>query len=343
MQTESTTTIKAIEPLGFPWASRDPFLFCAHHRDEYPEGNDDLGPDTSHLRGRNIGQDFTLRDGWRMYHGLSVPGFPYHPHRGFETITIVKEGFVDHSDSMGAAGRFGAGDVQWMTAGKGVLHSEMFPLLNKDKGNPGELFQVWLNLPKANKMVEPHFRMLWAEDIPVLKVHDDNGRTTEVNVIAGTLDGVTPPAPPPKSWAADTGNHVMVLTIRMEPGAAWTLPATVRDVHRTLYFYRGNGLRVEGEAIPAYHSVALQPDTDVTLQAAEEACYLLLLQGKPMNEPVAQHGPFVMNTEQEIVEAFAEYRRTQFGGWPWPKEEMTHGRRGRFALHADGREEEFGG
>ena len=86
-------------------------MFCAHHRDEYPKGNDAMGPDAS-LRGRNIGQDFTIKDGWRMYHGETMPGFPYHPHRGFETITIVKEGIVDHSDSLGAAGRFGSGDVQ---------------------------------------------------------------------------------------------------------------------------------------------------------------------------------------------------------------------------------------
>ena len=100
-----------ISPLGFPWETMDPFIFCVHHRDEYPKGNDQMGPAVS-LAGRNIGQDFTIKDGWRMYHGSSVPGFPYHPHRGFETITIVKEGWVDHTDSLGAAGRFSAGDVQ---------------------------------------------------------------------------------------------------------------------------------------------------------------------------------------------------------------------------------------
>ncbi len=139
-----------IEPLGFPWKTKDPFLFCAHHRDEYPAGNENLGIDIKHLKERNIGQDFTLQDGFRMYHGTKIPGFPYHPHRGFETITINKEGLVDHFDSMGAVGRFGSGDVQWMTAGKGIQHSEMFPLLNSDKGNPLEIFQVWLNLPKKN-------------------------------------------------------------------------------------------------------------------------------------------------------------------------------------------------
>ena len=130
-----------IKPLGFPWETKDPFLFCAYHADAYPKGNDNMGPDNS-LEGRNIGEDFTLKDGWRMYHGDTVPGFPSHPHRGFETITVTKKGIIDHADSLGAAGRFGDGDVQWMTAGKGIQHSEMFPLLHKKKENPLEIFQM---------------------------------------------------------------------------------------------------------------------------------------------------------------------------------------------------------
>ena len=110
--------IKSIKPLGFPWQTQDPFLFCVHHEDFYQKGNDVMGPAAS-LAGRNIGQDFELnKAGWRMYHGEHVPGFPAHPHRGFETVTIVTNGVVDHSDSLGAAGRFGFGDVQWLTAGK---------------------------------------------------------------------------------------------------------------------------------------------------------------------------------------------------------------------------------
>ena len=162
------TSIINIKPLGFPWQTLDPFIFCVHHRDAFPKGNDAMGPATE-LTGRNIGQDFSGKEGWNMYHGKTIPGFPYHPHRGFETVTVVEEGVIDHTDSLGAAGRFSAGDTQWMTAGKGVLHSEMFPLLNTDKGNPLELFQIWLNLPKASKFVQPHFKMLWKEYIPVFK------------------------------------------------------------------------------------------------------------------------------------------------------------------------------
>src|SRR6188472_2961566 len=156
----ATDPIVRLAPLGFPWPTRDPFLTCVHHVDHYPQGNDRLGPEAS-LAGRTLGQDFAGKDGWRMYHGSVVPGFPQHPHRGFETVTIVRRGLVDHSDSLGAAARYGGGDVQWLTAGGGIVHAEMFPLLKSEAPNPLELFQVWLNLPSTNKMVAPHFSMLW--------------------------------------------------------------------------------------------------------------------------------------------------------------------------------------
>ena len=98
--------IKNVKPLDFPWETQDPFLFCVYHADAYPKGNSEFGPQES-LEGRNMGNDFVLKDGWRMYHGTTVPGFPEHPHRGFETITVVRKGIVDHSDSLGGAGRYG--------------------------------------------------------------------------------------------------------------------------------------------------------------------------------------------------------------------------------------------
>src|SRR5215217_2939535 len=153
-------------PLEARWATLDPFLFCVHHDDAYPAGDERMGPAAS-LAGRDLGQDFAGKDGWRMYHGETVPGFPGHPHRGFETVTIARRGLIDHADSLGAAARFGRGDAQWVTAGKGLVHSEMFPLLNREGPNPVELFQIWLNLHKADKLVDPHFTMLWGKDIPV--------------------------------------------------------------------------------------------------------------------------------------------------------------------------------
>jgi len=329
-----------IKPLGFPWETQDPFLFCAYHKDEYPVGNEKLGPETSLLEGRNIGQDFTIKDGWRMYHGETIPGFPHHPHRGFETITINKQGFVDHSDSLGASGRFGRGDVQWMTAGKGVQHSEMFPLLNNDKENTLEIFQVWLNLPKASKMVDAHFKMLWADAIPLVKNKDSKGKITEVNVIAGTLDGVKAPDPTPDSWAANPENEVAVWTIKMDAGAEWLMPAAKSDINRTLYFYNGSTLTVDDSSVEVDHSIQVRSNEEILLKAGEEDVYILLLQGKPIKEPVAKYGPFVMNTMDEIQQTMNDYQRTQFGGWPWPRRDQVHEKnKGRFAMHADGREE----
>ncbi len=328
-----------IRALGFQWETRDPFLFCVHHEDNYPNGNEVMGPAAS-LAGRHIGQDFIVKDGWRMYHGDTVPGFPGHPHRGFETITVVREGMVDHCDSTGAAGRYGNGDVQWMTAGKGVQHSEMFPLIHADKGNPMELFQIWLNLPKKSKMVEPHFKMLWSETIPVIESVGPAETKTRIELIAGRLNETSAPTPPPDSWANDQENHVGVFNIQLAPGATFTLEKSVAGVNRTLFYYEGDGLKINELEIPHYHAADVDPEQHLVIQNGDKVGKILVLQGKPINEPVVQHGPFVMNTREEIKEAFEEYHSTQFGGWPWPTYDHVHGRnKGRFALHADGTEE----
>lgn len=334
-------TIQFIRPLGFPWETQDPFLFCAHHRDEYPQGNENLGVDFQDIKHRQIGSDFQLKDGWRMYHGRSIPGFPYHPHRGFETITINKEGFVDHTDSLGGAGRFGEGDVQWMTAGKGIQHSEMFPLLNQDIGNPVEIFQIWLNLPSKDKFVDPHFKMLWQENVPLIQQKDSSGLTTEINLISGRLNNQNALDPTPNSWAANTSNNVRILTIKMEANAEWVLPKTNALVSRNLYFYRGDAITIDKQTIKEYHRVGLEPTENILISNGNSDAYVLILEGKPINEPVVQHGPYVMNTAEEIRDTMKEYQRTQFGGWPWPEHEQVHHKdKGRFALHADGREEQ---
>ncbi len=330
-------------PLGFQWETVDPFLFCVHHVDAYPKGNPQFGPQAS-LAGRNIGNDFEGIDGWRMYHGDVVPGFPVHPHRGFETVTIVRNGVVDHADSLGAAGRYGGGDVQWMTAGRGVQHSEMFPLLNADRDNTMELFQIWLNLPAANKMVEPHFTMFWRDQIPRVRTQDGAGRTIAVDVIAGSPRDARALAPPPDSWAANAANEVAIWLITLQAGAQWTLPATSPGIKRTLYVHAGQTLRVAGRAINVNHAAALRDAVEVPLESGDVETQVLLLQGRPIAEPVVNYGPFVMNTREEIEQAFADYRRTQFGGWPWPRPDQIHDpARGRFARHVNGRVEEPGG
>jgi redox-sensitive bicupin YhaK (pirin superfamily) len=336
---EQVDAVVSIKPLGFPWQTPDPFLFCVHHDDRYPAGNEHMGPSAS-LAGRDMGQDFAGKDGWRMYHGRQVPGFPQHPHRGFETVTVVRSGLLDHSDSLGAAARYGGGDVQWLTTGKGILHAEMFPLLNREGPNPVELFQIWLNLPKADKLVDPHFTMLWDKTIPRHVAKDAEGRTTEVALVAGRIGDLKAPAPPPKSWAARADADVAIWTLKMAPGARWTLPAAAAGSNRWLYFFKGTGLRVGTRAIPTNHVVDLRAGLEVQLEAGSDEAELLMLQGRPISEPVVQYGPFVMNTREEIQQAFADYQRTRFGGWPYQSDEPAHPREeGRFARHADGRTE----
>jgi hypothetical protein len=330
-------------PLGSRWQTADPFLFCVHHIDHYPRGNDRLGPDAA-LAGHDIGQDFEGRDGWRMYHGDVVPGFPQHPHRGFETVTIVRTGYIDHSDSLGATARFGMGDVQWLTAGAGVVHSEMFPLLHGDRPNDLELFQIWLNLPARDKLVAPYFTMFWDQHIPRLVQRDAGGKAATITVIAGALDGLQPLAPPPNSWAARSEADLAIWSIALEDGASWTVPPACGDsTIRTLHVFQGKALKVGDRVVPCPAAIQVRPDQAVPIQAVDGPAEILLLQGRPIGEPVAQHGPFVMNTRAELEQAFQEYRQTQFGGWPFPENAPVHPRtRGRFARHADGRVEEAG-
>ncbi|MCB9675178.1 MAG: pirin family protein [Alphaproteobacteria bacterium] len=333
------SVIEVLKLGGPPWQTFDPFLFCVHHDDGYPTGNANCGPNAS-LSGRNIGQDFAGKDGWNMYHGDVVPGFPAHPHRGFETITLARRGFIDHSDSLGARARFGRGDVQWMTAGKGIVHCEMFPLLDQDKPNPVELFQIWMNLPASDKMVDPYFTMFWAHSIPRVTKTDAAGNHTDITVIAGAFDGLAVPAPPPNSWASRPDAEVAIWTVSMEAGARVTLPTASKGVNRTLYFVTGGEVKIDGASLKKGYAARVRPEVANELVNGATPSEVLVLQGRPIGEPVAHYGPFVMNTRAELEQAFDDYRRTRFGGWPWDRNDPIHGRDdGRFAAHANGRKE----
>lgn len=338
------SVIKSIQPLySGPWPTLDPFLFCAYHLDHYPEGNGQLGPDKSLLHGRNMGQDFQGKDGWNMYHGSTVPGFPAHPHRGFETVTIAEIGMADHSDSLGATGRFGNGDVQWLTAGKGVQHAEMFPLLHTEEKNPLKLFQIWLNLPRASKMVEPHYKMLWSEDIPIVTTKTSGGAHTKVKIVIGEYNGVSYYNSTPDSWAADKANGIQIMLVDLEPGAVFELPASDAAFNRALFFYSGEEARVNSQSVGVQNRIELDATQATQLVNGDAPAQFLYMQGKPIGEPVAQYGPFVMNTQREIQEAMADYQRTQFGGWPWSSNApVNSGLKGRFAKYADGTVEERG-
>lgn len=344
MSTHSDDTVIHQVELGRVWQTVDPFLFCVHHDDDYPEGDEELGP-CAPLIGRSIGMDFSGQDGWSMYHGSLVPGFPQHPHRGFETISFMRGGFMDHSDSLGAAARFGRGDVQWMTAGSGIVHAEMFPLLNDHDRNPTELFQIWINLPARDKMVPPHFAMLWEHDIPRHTFLDAAGHPTTVTVVAGqVVPGQEPAAPPPNSWASQPDSDVAIWHLDIAADGTWTLPvAGHADTVRTLYVFGDGSLRIGGTEVTGGHGAVLRCDVPVEVTddtgAGTEA---LILQGRPIGEPVVQYGPFVMNDQHGIRKAYADYQESGFGGWPWDVQDPNHGHDlKRFARHADGRVEEL--
>lgn len=327
--------IVSVTPLTSPWRGADPFLFMAHHLDLYPTSNGALAPSMS-LDGRDMGSDFSAKDGWSMYHGGPVPGFPAHPHRGFETITIVPQGYVDHADSLGGKARYGAGDVQWLTAGGGILHAEMFPLLHADQPNTLNLMQIWLNLPAAKKMSPANFTMFWNENIPVV---DEAGVT--VQVIAGNYGAATALPPPPDSWAAQPDSDVAIWLVRIPVGASWTLPAAAAGLSRSLHLLDSEALEIDGESLPFRHTAVVKSDVELQLRnAGTREAMVLMLQGRPIGEPVATYGPFVMNTQQEIQQAFADFQRTGFGRWPFPDPAPTHGHEAeRFARFADGHEE----
>jgi len=310
-----------VEPLTFPFKTPDPFLFCVYHKDIFPPApsTGNLGPDASKLAGRSIGSDFSGRDGWSMYHGKTIPGFPAHPHCGFETVTIVLQGYVDHFDSMGGHGRFGPGDVQWMSAGSGLQHSEMFPLLSTENPNTLELFQIWLNLPQKSKMVPPHYKMLWRE---MLGSYEEDG--VAVQVISGTLFGVKAPLPAPNSAAADPQKAIVIATITLQPGATLALEPSV--VNRSVYAYTGQSILLDRtRKFDQAVCIHCEPNEPLKLQnVASTPAGFLLLEARPLHEPVVQHGPFVASSQHQLQKAINRYQDNGFGGWPYPTLEPTH-------------------
>ena len=325
-------TIMHQVPLQMPWITLDPFLFCVHHLDNYPKGNGQLGVSTS-LKGRNMGSDFSGKDGWSMYHGSSIPGFPSHPHRGFETITIGRQGYIDHSDSLGAKARFGQGDVQWMTAGKGIVHSEMFPLIKTTESNPTELFQIWLNLPAQDKMVAPYFTMFWEDTIRIVDVVDDVGLHSSVQVVAGDFQGAVGPTPPPNSWASRSESDIAIWSIQSEANANLSLPSAKDGTNRVLYFFKGTDLLLNGQRCTVGHAIQVRPTDNWSSRL-----------GIPLRRhffkvdlSVSLCTTWSLRNEYTTRSPTGIYRLSAYSigrltmVWMIP-----HGLEGRFAVHADG-------
>ena len=245
-----------------------------------------------------------------------LAGFPWHPHRGIETITYVLAGTVDHGDSLGNSGTLGAGDVQWMTAGSGILHQEM------PHGDPqGKMhgFQLWANLPSSLKMTSPRYQDVSSRDIP--EVTDDDG--TRVRVVCGNFWGETGPV---DGIAADP----RYLDVWVPPGQRKTLPVETHR-HAFAYVFEGDGtfrdasqprdVRTEAvgsaDAPPAADAgnrslVLFDNGDEVTVRAGEKGIRFLLVSGKPIEEPVAWYGPIVMNTQEQLRQAYTELQQGNF-------------------------------
>ncbi|MDY7545921.1 pirin family protein [Glaciimonas sp. CA11.2] len=228
-------------------------------------------------------------------------GVGQHPHRGFETVTIVYEGEVAHRDSTGNGGVIGPGDVQWMTAASGILHEEFHAPEFSKKGGAFEMVQLWINLPAKDKMAPPGYQGIINKDIPVVSLADDAGT---MRVIAGEFNGAQGPA--------HTFTPINVWDVRLRQNSSTTLPiptghvAAVVVLHGTILV---NGAEVAREA----QVVLLDRDGDSVLLEANSDATLLLLSGAPLDEPVFAHGPFVMNTREEIVTAMQDFNSGRFG------------------------------
>ncbi len=228
-------------------------------------------------------------------------GVGEHPHRGFETVTIVYRGEVAHRDSTGAGGVIGPGDVQWMTAGAGILHEEFHSEAFAKSGGEMEMAQLWVNLPAKDKSAKPHYQTLSKAEIPTVELP---GAAGTARVIAGTYAGVKGPA--------QTFTELNVLDVRLDAGKRASLD--VPDGHTVAILLREGAVTLEDGARlqPARVAVLARHGGPVEI-AAESQSELLLLSGKPIEEPIAAYGPFVMNTEAEIREALTDFRAGRFG------------------------------
>ena len=227
-------------------------------------------------------------------------GAPDHPHRGFETVSYILEGAIEHQDSQGNRGRIGPGDVQWMTAGSGVIHSEMPSEEIRRNGGRLHGFQLWVNLPRRDKMMKPRYQELHAAEIPTAKSED--GKVT-VTVIAGESLGTRA--------SIDTRTPIMVLHVRLAAGAWFT--QIVPESYNAFAFVIGGEATFGDRLARENDAVLFERDGDAVAIATESGGELLLIGGVPLNEPVARYGPFVMNTTGEIRQAMLDYQSGRFG------------------------------
>jgi len=227
-------------------------------------------------------------------------GVDVHPHKGFETVTIAYKGSVAHHDSTGNSGVINPGDVQWMTAGAGILHKEYHEKEFSKKGGPFEMVQLWVNLPAKNKLDNPHYQAITADQMGKVILADNNG---VVNVIAGSFNEHKGPA--------TTFTPVNMFDVRLNKGGKLTTNIPVN--HNTVLLVVNGEITVNGEKATQHDFVLFKNEGEEISISADRDSVVLLLSGEPINEPIAQYGPFVMNTHRELQEAFQEFQSGKFG------------------------------
>ena len=315
---------------------QNPYILVAHHTDDYPEGNGEMAP-IAFPPDWVKGNDFSSTRGWKMYHGEYVPGFPAHPHRGFQTITYAKTGYIDHFDSHGNYGRYGEGDVQWMVAGKGMQHAEMFPLIKTEEANPFEIVQIWLNLPAKMKMVEGSYEMHWREELPVVVLDQNDPSNNYLKVLAGSYSQASAPTPSKVSYGHEETHYVNIWEGQLASGKKLTIPKFPENVPVQL-FIRSGEVMVDGNKITSSSLFVYTSDKEVQFEVTE-ALDFMVFTGKEIKEEVFAYGPFVMTTREEVVQAYNDFERTMFGGWPWPDGSPTiPASEGRFSVNHKGQE-----
>lgn len=229
-----------------------------------------------------------------------IRGVDVHPHKGFETVTIAYKGSVAHHDSTGNSGVINPGDVQWMTAGAGILHKEYHEEAFSKKGGPFEMVQLWVNLPAKDKLTGPRYQPITADQMGKVILPDNSGT---VNVIAGAFNEHKGPA--------TTFTPVNVFDIRLNKGGKLNTGTPV--THNTILLVIEGKLTVNGEGVDEHDFVLFKNEGEEINITADHDSVALLLSGEPINEPIAQYGPFVMNTQQELQVAFQEFQSGKFG------------------------------
>lgn len=230
----------------------------------------------------------------------TLRGVDVHPHKGFETVTIAYKGSVAHHDSTGNSGVINPGDVQWMTAGAGILHKEYHEQEFARSGKPFEMVQLWVNLPKKDKATAPHYQPITAAQMGKLQLENNGG---EVNVIAGTFNGVKGPA--------TTYSPVNMFDIKLNKGGEVT--TSVPAEHNTALLVINGNIEVNGQKAKEHSFILFKNEGEEITIKGDEQAVVLLLSGEPINEPIASYGPFVMNTQEEIYEAIEEFQAGKFG------------------------------